>query len=625
MTMDLFAALQQKKQQAFAAFQANDLETAGRLLDTVCRTAPGDLQAWLLRAAVYGQGRQFERTIECCNQVLALEPDNSQGHFYLGGAYGSLGRYQEAVSAYRQAVVLSPGDPVIRCGFGVALSFAGQPEEAVAQFQEAIRVRPRYGEALCGLAHAFALLGRYNDAKLHYQRAIVVDPQLREPYVKLGDLLNTTGMPEEAEACYRQGLERHPKARELYHGLANSLRYQGRLAEALDTYRRARDVQADDPAILSGEADIHERLRDYDAAYQRVLSLIDRRALDANGADVYLRICRRYECCDEAIALAEVLLVGGSLNAVMRRTLCHSLGRLLDRQGAYDDAFARVAEANRLLNVSFDAEEHAQRVDNLIVAFSRDALANMPRASIISERPVFIVGMPRSGTTLVEQILASHPEVFGAGELNDVTALVRSLPVTLYPQCMEAIEQERVDGMAQKYLDHLARLAPDARRVTDKMPGNFFHLGLVAVLFPHARVIHCVRDPRDTSLSIFFQPFNVSHAYAADLAHIGAYYREYRRLMAHWKAVLDIPILDVRYADLVAEPERVSRAMVEFVGLPWNERCLQFHDTKRAVATASYDQVRRPVYTSSLGRWRHYEKHLGPLIVALGDVLAEDG
>lgn len=624
MIMKLFAAQQQKKQQALAAFQANDLETANRLLDEVCRTTPGDVQAWLLRAAVYGQAGQFEGTIECCKRVLAVEPHNGHGYFYLGGAYGSLGRYDEAVPAYREAVQLSPGDPVMRCSFGAALSFAGQAEESVAQFQEAIRLRPGYAEAHCGLAHASAVLARYNDAKVHYQRAIAVNPQICDAYIKLGDLLNTTGMPQEGEACYRQGLEHHPEASELYYGLANSLRYQGRLAEALDTYERAREIQPDDPPVLSGEADIYERLRDHEAAYQRVRSLIDRGALDPNGADVYLRICHRYDCCDEAIARAEDMLADGSLTPTMRRTLCYSLGKLLDRRGAYDEAFARVAEANRLLNVRYDAAAHVERVDGLIAAFCRDAMANMPRAAATSERPVFIVGMPRSGTSLVEQILASHPQVFGAGELNDITALVRSLPVTLYPQCMEAIGQERVDRLANQYLDRLARLAPDAQRVTDKMPGNFFHLGLIAILFPDARVIHCVRDPRDTSLSIFFQSFNVAHAYATDLAHIGAYYREYLRLMAHWKVALDLPILDVRYAELIADPERVSREMLEFVGLPWDDRCLQFHSTERTVATASYDQVRRPVYTSSLGRWRHYEKHLGPLIEALGDVLAED-
>lgn len=622
MKMESFSALQKKRQQALAALHGNDLETAARLLSEVCRTVPGDVHTWQLLATVNGQAGRFDAVIDCCNRVLALEPGNVQAYIYMGRAHASIGRGGEAVTAFREAVSLSPSDPEVRCNFGFALCSSGELEEATAQFQEAIRLRPGYAEAHYGLAHTFSILARYNDAKIHYQRAVTANPQIRDGFFKLGDLLNATGMPERGEECYREGLRHHPDALDLHYGLANSLRYQGRLVEALAIYERARQIRPGDPATLSGEADIYERLRDHGAAYQRLRSLIDGQSLDANGADVYLRVCHRYDCCDEAISLAETFLADGELNPAMRRTLCHSLGRLLDKRGAYDEAFARFAEANRQLNVSYVAAEHVERVDALIAAFCSDAMANMPRASFVSERPVFIVGMPRSGTSLVEQILASHPQVFGAGELNDISALARSLPATLYPQCMETIGQEKVDQLAQHYLHQLTQLDPDAQRVTDKMPGNFLHLGLIAVMFPGARVLHCVRDPLDTCLSVFFQSFNVSHSYATDLTSVGAYYREYVRLMDHWKAVLDLPILDVRYAELVTEAERVSREMVDFVGLPWDDNCLRFHDAKRTVATASYDQVRRPVYTSSLGRWRHYERHLGPLIEVLGDIVA---
>jgi hypothetical protein len=240
---------------------------------------------------------------------------------------------------------------------------------------------------------------------------------------------------------------------------------------------------------------------------------------------------------------------------------------------------------------------------------------------------VFIVGMPRSGTSLVEQILASHPNVHGAGELSDIIKLAYEyIPFTLglkepYPHCVGSLTQNQIDQCAQKYLARIEQFSSDAVRITDKMPQNFLYLGLIGQLFPRARIIHCSRHPLDTALSIYFQQFIEAHTYSFDLENIGHYYNEYRRLMQHWKNILDIPILDISYQNLVEDFEGTCRRMVGFLDLEWDERCLQFHRSERKIATASFDQVRSPIYSSSLGRWKHYERHLGPLI----RVLKEDG
>jgi len=619
MTMDLSIELHKKKQRAVNALRSGDLRRAATLLRKVCRATPGDAQAWLLLASVHGQGGDYGGVIECCKRLLLLKPNHPQALSHLAGAHSALGQHEEAAKAFGQAVEVAPDDPIIRYNFGSALCLAGRMEEAVIQLEEALRRQPGYVEAHCALAAAYEALARYDDAKVHYRQAVELRPELLEAHCKLGGLLNATGMLEQAEACYRRALGQHPQAVELHHGLANALRYQGRFDDALAVYEQVLELCPDDAAAVSGMADLYERQGDVEAAYQQVRMLVERGDLDASGADVYLRICRRRDCCDEAIELAKALLAVPALDGGMRRTLHHSLGKLYDKLGRFDDAYVHFEAANRLLNVVFDPTELTERIDGLIAAFCPEALAAMPRATVRSDRPVFIVGMPRSGTSLVEQIIVSHPRAFGAGELNDVTDLVRSLPATLYPQCMERVPQERLDQLARRYLDRLSRLDGEALRVTDKMPGNFNHLGLIAITFPEARVIHCTRDPLDTCLSIFFQSFNVSHAYATDLANIGIYYKEYRRLMDHWKQVLDIPILDVSYAELIADQERVSREIIEFCGLEWDDRCLQFHKTERGVATASYDQVRRPIYTSSVSRWKNYEKYLGPLREALGD------
>jgi hypothetical protein len=230
--------------------------------------------------------------------------------------------------------------------------------------------------------------------------------------------------------------------------------------------------------------------------------------------------------------------------------------------------------------------------------------------------------MPRSGTTLVEQILASHPAVFGAGELLRVGEIAQRLPSALgsrldYPLCLADFSQQAADAAAQEYLDYLQSLSGgEATRVTDKMPGNFMHLGLIDLLFPGARIIHCMRDPLDTCLSCYSQNFN-GHEYTHDLSHLGHFYRDYQRIMQHWRGVVRVPVLEVQYEALVEDPEPGSRRLIEFCGLPWDDSCLRFYENKRTVVTASYDQVRRPIYKTSTERWRNYERHIDPLKAAL--------
>jgi hypothetical protein len=235
--------------------------------------------------------------------------------------------------------------------------------------------------------------------------------------------------------------------------------------------------------------------------------------------------------------------------------------------------------------------------------------------------------MPRSGTSLVEQILSTHPGVYGAGELTAIDQFARHLGDATgdaYPQSALHLDQATIDAAARQYLAALQDLAPSAIRVTDKMPGNFLHLGLIQLLFPGARVIHCRRDPLDTCLSCYFQQFNQGQTFSYDLSDLGHHYRQYQRLMRHWQSVISLPMLDVHYEDLVADQEAMSRKMLEFCGLDWTDECMRFYESKRYVATASYDQVRQPIYHKSVGRWRHYERYLGPLKTALGDLPVVD-
>ncbi|HVH84742.1 MAG TPA: sulfotransferase, partial [Steroidobacteraceae bacterium] len=347
----------------------------------------------------------------------------------------------------------------------------------------------------------------------------------------------------------------------------------------------------------------------------------------------HLAHLRGAEPTDAEVGAIERALEAPRLPRQARIGLSFALARLCDERGEYDKAFLHCKRANdmKAADQAFDHEGLARHVDALVATFDRGFFAARRGLGSPSERPVFVVGMPRSGTTLVEQILASHPEVRGAGELAASNAMVEGLARLpnataagkAYPEAAGLLDQEEAQALAERYLEAVGRDAREGeggepRRVTDKMTGNFMRLGLIALLLPRARVIHCQRDPFDTCLSCYFQNFLEPFPFTSELSRLGKYYREYERLMAHWRAVLPAPMLEVPYEALVADPEPWCRRMLEFCGLPWDERVLRFFATERAVQTASFWQVRQPIYLSSVGRWRHYRAHLGSLFDALG-------
>jgi len=612
------AVLARKKQEAHAALQRRDFSRAERLLRQVCKGNSKDAQAWFLLGAVHGEGGRFREVITCCRRVLALDPKNVAACTNLGNANASLGRHEEAAAAYEKALRLAPGDPGILFNYGNALQLAGRLEEAAARYRQALERRLGYPEAHFSLANIYVALGRNEEATPHYQQAVDLAPDLFEARLAFGKHLGNLGQLELAEVQYRAALNVRPDDVDALFGLAGILGFKGEYPEAIEICDNILGRRPEDPRALTAKADLLERAGQKEETYEIVRGLIDRQQILPACPGLYARLAPGYGDCDEAVALCRQFVAQSGVVTRARQDILFSLGKLLDRLGRYDEAFESFAEANALDRASCDIAKIGDEIDCLIAAFAVDVWPDLPRAKVESERPVFIVGMPRSGTSLAEQILASHPQVYGAGELNDIVDLVRSLPATLYPHSMVSADQEMIDGLARQYLERIDEIDRNVLRVIDKMPQNFFHLGLIALLFPNARVIHCKRDPRDTCISIYFQRFNLSHTYANDLASLGRFYREYLRIMAHWRAALPIPMLEVAYEEVVTDQERVSREMVEFCGLPWDDRCLQFHKTKRAVATASYDQVRQPIYKQSVGRWRNYERHLGPLFEALG-------
>lgn len=446
------------------------------------------------------------------------------------------------------------------------------------------------------------------------------DPQL---LLMLGSARTALGRIDEARTALKAALRLRPDDAAVHYELAATCRREGRFEEAQRILDTALRLKPDDPTIVSAKAGCHFMTGEVDAARGLLQPLLDRGVRHPGVVMAFARLCPRLALEDEGVALLRQCLGQHDLPAIVRSDALFQMGDLLDRLGEYDAAFEAFREANTLRAARFDPAAFRRTMDDLIGrTWTAARLKQLPRSTLPSDRPVFIVGMPRSGTSLIEQILASHPKVHGAGELNDIPRLVHDWQGDLGGMIsvltdLEPLEQRAVDRAAREYLEHLDRLAPRARRVTDKMPLNFLHLGVIALLFPRARVIHCARDPLDTCLSCYMHNFAGNNPFVYDLEHLGRFHREYQRVMAHWKQVLDLAMLEVVYEDLVADQSAVSRRMIEFIGLEWNDACLRFHENKRVVLTLSHDQVRKPMNTASIGRYRHYERHLAPLRNAL--------
>ena len=579
-----------------------------------------------LAGALIDQGRAKEAA-RPLRRAIALDPSHAEAHNSLANLLARDGEAERALSHYKRALAARPDYPEALSNFANALVSLDRIGEALPHYQQALALRPDDPDTLLNVAHALSKADRVSEAIDACHRALALTPDSTAAHFQLALLLKQTGDPEGAAVSYRAVLDRDPAMADAHLNLGNILFDQNRTAEALAQFESYSKLRPDSVESELSKAACHTATGDFDtvqACLERALTIEPGNV----RARAWLAEIKRFETADDQIVELEAVLARPGLADAERIDVGFALGKVLDDLGRYEEAFERYRAANALKGASrrFDAGRHADFVSRQIETFDRaffDQRADSGGSQ--SEQPIFIVGMPRSGTSLVEQVIASHGEAFGAGERPDIDRLSHTLPALMgveepFPECVAGLDRALTARLAAEYLAMLAGLAPEAgraRRITDKMPGNFLLLGLIAVLFPKARVVHCRRAPMDTCLSCYFQAFVAEHDYAYGLGDLGAYYREYERLMAHWRETLPLPMFEIDYEDLIADQDRVSRELIAFCGLEWDEACLRFHETDRPVRTASYWQVRQPIYGSSVERWRHYEEHLAPLRRAL--------
>jgi tetratricopeptide (TPR) repeat protein len=522
-------------------------------------------------------------------QALARDPDYLEALSNLGAVLVEDDEADAAAPSLERALQLQPAYPEALCNLGLVRIKQERMEEAAGLLQHSLQLRPGYPEALVGLARVMQEKDDLAQAERLLRQAVAVAPDKVDAWCQLGSVCMEQGEAEAAEAAYMKALEIDPEMSDALAGLGNLRLEQGKIDEAEAILKQAIALKPDNL-----------------------------------GARFHLTQVKKVRPGDENLAALEARLTEiDRLSRDKRISLHYALGKAYDDLAEYDKAFPHFLEGARLKRstIAYDPEAEAERIRRLMAICDRRYFEARRGAGAPSDVPVFVLGMPRSGTTLTEQIIASHPQVFGAGELSDLLTLIQQpIEGLSFPENLAALTSETLTQWGREYVARLRRRAPQALRITDKMPANYLALGLIPLMLPNARIIHVRRNPLDTCLSCFTRLFNRGQEATYDLYELGRHYANYARLMNHWRTALPPEsFLEVVYEDIVADLEGQARRLIDWVGLEWDERCLAFHENRRSIRTTSVTQVRQPIYTSSVERWRHYEKYLGPLMAGLGE------
>jgi Flp pilus assembly protein TadD len=514
--------------------------------------------------------------------AVKQKPQSLQFLLSRADAAAARGNDAEAAEYYRQVLDIKPRHPIACNSLGVALHRLGRYAQSETLFRRAVKARPSDPVALRNLGNTLRLRGQVLESELPLRAAVKLKPTDLESQVSLGQTLTMFGRLGQARDCFQRALRLDPHHPGSLCGLAQISASEGRFAEAEGSYRLALQSNPKLPTAWAGLVGMRKMLRSDTDWLQAVEGLV------SDG------LPPEQEC-----------------------GLRFALGKFYDDVGDFAVAFRNYERANKLQKmaaVPYEARARTRVVDGIIRGYPVESLARPDPGSCDSTRPVFVVGMMRSGTTLLEQIIAAHPAAAGAGELSFWNDAARKHPDA---SCRSAISVALRQKLAADYLSTLNRRAGDAQRVVDKSTYNVDHLGLIHSVFPNARIICTRRNPVDVGLSCYFTQLSTAHNFAMDLADLTHHFAEHQRLMEHWRRVLPSETLcEVSYAQLVSDPERCARQVISFVGLEWDAHCLASHTLERPVLTASFWQVRQPVYKTSLERWRNYERFLGPLLAS---------
>ncbi|TPJ81359.1 sulfotransferase [Mesorhizobium sp. B2-6-2] len=530
------------------------------------------------------------------------------------------GRRQEAESLYRQVLGQQPNHAAALHFLGLLLHQTGRSEEGLDLIEQSVTLQPENADFLNNMGTVMRDLGRFAAAIDFFRGAVDIRPDQLAARDNLGSSLKQLGQLDAAEEIYRGTIGRNPFHVRARIGLAETMQEAGRLDEAIKLFGEALSIRPKDAELLYGlgVAMMEKGKLDEAADLARQALAI---APNMSKAWLLLTQVKRQTERDKELSGMEAEHAKAPQGSLARMQLSFGLGKVNDDLKDYGRAFDYFAEGNAVRRsvIDYDPARTRSEFEAMKATFDTAFFEKHRPSGISDDTPIFVVGMPRSGTTLVEQIIASHPAVFGAGELNILkTAVGKQFPMSMpggFPAGIADMPDKAFAEAGQAYLDMLHARYPGYRHVTDKMPGNFLLVGFLHMMLPKAKIVHCARDAAATCLSIFKVHFRGdSHRYGYDLGELADFHNLYTDIMAHWHKVLPGVVHDVRYEDFVADQDGQSRALMAYLGLPWDDKVLSFHETDRPVRTASAAQVRQPMYQGSVDLWKRYGERLKPLL-----------
>ncbi|VAW52060.1 hypothetical protein MNBD_GAMMA05-605 [hydrothermal vent metagenome] len=595
---------------------------ARNLSARLCEQSPDDAEAYFLHGTICGQLGDFSASEEALLAAYAQVPNHPQLNYNLAVSLYEQDKLDQAIEYATRFVQLEPTNFQGWLYLGQICELAEKTEYTEKSYIEAIKLQPMSDEAIRKLGAFYMSQQQWLLAAEVYNKLIEMGHTDEDVIKGIGDTLARAYQYDKLISILEPLVTTRPDDVTLHYRIATAYMDLGDLVTAEKFFNNALTADSNHAESVAGLAGVYKFQGDYDKANKILSPFIQSHPDNPGVLLVFAAIAHKCNRIDEATLLLQNLLDNTTLTNATEAKILVSLGTLCELQEDYVKGFQFFQKGNKIYSPDFDREAHIKNIELLEQLYAFGKISSLPVSGSESKTPIFIIGMPRSGTSLVEQILSSHTEVYGAGELKYIQDLAFQLSAQQindkpYPDCVTDVPQSDLLNLSKNYIDTLASLSGNSEKVTDKMPTNFIYLGLIYQLFPNAKILHCVRNPMDTCLSCYSKFFSGAYTYTYDLDDLGFYYRSYERLMKFWKDNLPLNIYDVNYEELVNDQESGIKNILDYCDLPWDQNCMTFYDTDRTVATASTDQVRQPMYKSSIDKWRRYGDNVQPLSDAL--------
>ena len=584
-----------------------------------------DINNKLKRARRLYKAGDYAAAINQYEKLRKRAPANPDVLYGLGKSYLRIDQSEQAIALFNQAIQAGMRKADVFAENAAAMNKLHRYDEAENMARAAVAIEPGHVSAMRYLVKALLSQSRYEDGLTCGRRLIQLSPANAADHVLLGWATFTMERFDETLQLANKAIELDADSAEARYLLSRVYKNVQQWQTALDMAEQALTIAPENPEYLAMKANMLEHLGQFEAAFGMAEPLVGKyRVGNGLAVLVYARLAKRFGKQDRAITLLEELVSNSQSLVSLRHSALTLLGKAYDSSGEYDKAFEAIDKANKIRPLRYSETNMLEYIEEITGWFTSERIKNTPSAGRGSSAPIFIVGMPRSGTSLTEKILSRHPKVQAGGETLQLPKLLHEdLPAMLeselpFPTCLQSLTTELADQAAAKFLQDMG--LEEGKRITEKRPMNFIYLGAICKIFPDAKIIHCTRDPLDVGLSCYFADFTSATelGFSQDLELLGNYTKRYRQLMSKWHERLPLSILDVSYEALVSDPENEIKKLLEFCDLPWHEECLHPHQSTQLTTTASYNQVREPINTSSIGRWKHYDRHLNPLKSVLG-------